>query len=74
MGLCQFRIPHQDGGGLGPGGCAPGGQEVLLHALENAASISAMLLTTEALVGDRLAPPSATGAGMPAGDMSGAMY
>ena len=47
---------------------------VTRSALENAASISAMLLTTEALVGDRLAPPSATGAGMPAGDMSGAMY
>jgi len=47
--------------------------KVTRSALENAASISAMLLTTEALVGDRLAPPSA-GAGMPAGDMSGAMY
>ena len=44
--------------------------KVTRSALENAASISAMLLTTEALVGDRLAPPSATGAGMPAGDMS----
>ncbi len=48
--------------------------KVTRSALENAASISAMLLTTEALVGDRLQPPSATGAGMPAGDMSGAMY
>ena len=48
--------------------------KVTRSALEIAASISAMLLTTEALVGDRLAPPSATGAGMPAGDMSGAMY
>lgn len=48
--------------------------KVTRSALENAASISAMLLTTEALVCDRLAPPSATGAGMPAGDMSGAMY
>ena len=48
--------------------------KVTRSALENAASISAMLLTTEALVGDRLAPPSATGAGMPAGDMIGAMY
>ena len=48
--------------------------KVTRSALENAASISAMLLTTEALVGDRLAPPSATGAGMPAGDMSGEMY
>ncbi len=48
--------------------------KVTRSALANAASISAMLLTTEALVGDRLAPPSATGAGMPAGDMSGAMY
>ena len=48
--------------------------KVTRSALGNAASISAMLLTTEALVGDRLAPPSATGAGMPAGDMSGAMY
>ncbi|MBP3319942.1 MAG: chaperonin GroEL [Ruminiclostridium sp.] len=48
--------------------------KVTRSALENAASISAMLLTTEALVGDRLATPAATGAGMPAGDMSGAMY
>lgn len=49
--------------------------KVTRTALENAASISAMLLTTEALVGDRLAPPSATGAGMPSADMSGnAMY
>ena len=48
--------------------------KVTRSALENAASISAMLLTTEALVGDRLAPPSATGAGMPACDMSGAIY
>ena len=45
--------------------------KVTRSALENAASISAMLLTTEALVGDRLAPPSATGAGMPSADMSG---
>ena len=48
--------------------------KVTRSALENAASISSMLLTTEALVGDRLAPPSATGAGAPASDMSGAMY
>lgn len=48
--------------------------KVTRSALENAASISAMLLTTEALVGDRLAPPSATGAGMPAADMGGGMY
>ena len=47
--------------------------KVTRSALENAASISSMLLTTEALVGDRLAPPSATGAGAPAADMSGAM-
>ena len=40
--------------------------KVTRSALENAASISSMLLTTEALVGDRLAPPSATGAGAPA--------
>ena len=45
--------------------------KVTRSALENAASISAMLLTTEALVGDRLAPPSATGAGLPSADMSG---
>ena len=45
--------------------------KVTRSALENAASISSMLLTTEALVGDRLAPP---GAGAPAADMSGAMY
>ena len=48
--------------------------KVTRSALENAASISSMLLTTEALVGDRLAPPSATGAGAPAADMSGALY
>ena len=48
--------------------------KVTRSALENAASISAMLLTTEALVGDRIATPQSTGAGMPAGDMSGAMY
>ena len=48
--------------------------KVTRSALENAASISSMLLTTEALVGDRLTPPSATGAGAPAADMSGAMY
>ena len=48
--------------------------KVTRSALENAASISAMLLTTESLVGDRIATPQSTGAGMPAGDMSGAMY
>ena len=48
--------------------------KVTRSALENAASISAMLLTTEALVGDRIATPGATGAGMPTADMSGAMY
>ncbi|MBP1758229.1 MAG: molecular chaperone GroEL [Firmicutes bacterium] len=48
--------------------------KVARSALENAASISAMLLTTEALVGDKLQPPSAGGAGMPAGDMAGGMY
>ena len=48
--------------------------KVTRTALENAASIASMLLTTEALVGDKLQPPAATGAGMPAGDMSGAMY
>ena len=48
--------------------------KVTRSALENAASISAMLLTTEALVGDRIATPASTGAGMPAADMSGAMY
>ena len=48
--------------------------KVTRSALENAASISSMLLTTEALVGDRLAPPSATGAGAPAAEMSGALY
>jgi chaperonin GroEL len=48
--------------------------KVARSALENAASISAMLLTTEALVGDKLQPPSAGGAGMPAADMAGGMY
>ena len=49
--------------------------KVTRTALENAASISAMLLTTEALVGDKLSSPAATGAGMPATDMSGSgMY
>lgn len=48
--------------------------KVTRTALENAASIAAMLLTTEALVGDKLQPPSAGGAGMPAADMGGGMY
>ncbi len=48
--------------------------KVTRTALENAASIASMLLTTEALVGDKLQPPSAGGAGMPAGDMAGGMY
>lgn len=48
--------------------------KVTRTALENSASIAAMLLTTEALVGDKLQPPSAGGAGMPAGDMGGGMY
>lgn len=48
--------------------------KVTRTALENAASIAAMLLTTEALVGDKLQPPSASGAGMPAADMAGGMY
>jgi chaperonin GroEL len=48
--------------------------KVTRTALENAASIAAMLLTTEALVGDKLQPPAAGGAGMPAGDMGGGMY
>ena len=47
--------------------------KVSRSALENAASIAAMLLTTEALVGDKLQPPSAGGGGMPGGDMGG-MY
>ncbi len=46
--------------------------KVARSALENAASISAMLLTTEALVGDKLPAPAA-GGGMPGGDMGG-MY
>ncbi|MEG2000775.1 MAG: chaperonin GroEL, partial [Evtepia sp.] len=48
--------------------------KVARTALENAASIACMLLTTEALVGDKLQPPSAGGAGMPAGGMDGGMY
>ncbi len=44
--------------------------KVTRSALENAASIAAMLLTTEALVGDKPQPPAAmAGGGMPGGDM-----
>ncbi len=43
--------------------------KVARTALENAASIASMLLTTEALVGDKLQPPSAGGGGMGGGDM-----
>jgi len=45
--------------------------KVTRTALENAASIAAMLLTTEALVGDKLQAPAGGGAG--GGDMGG-MY
>ncbi len=48
--------------------------KVTRSALENAASIAAMLLTTEAVVGGKLEAPAAGGAGMPAGDMAGGMY
>ena len=47
--------------------------KVTRSALENAASISSMLLTTE-LWWRPSGSPSATGAGAPAADMSGAMY
>lgn len=47
--------------------------KVARTALENAASIAAMLLTTEALVGDKMEAPAGGGGAMGAGDMGG-MY
>ncbi len=40
-------------------------------AVQNAASISGLLLTTEATVSDKPEPPSATAPAMPGGDMGG---
>jgi chaperonin GroEL len=46
--------------------------KVTRAALQNAASIAAMVLTTEALVADKPEPPSpAGGGGMPGGGMGG---
>jgi chaperonin GroEL len=45
--------------------------KVTRAALQNAASIAAMVLTTEALVADKPEPPSAAGGGMPGGGMGG---
>ena len=45
--------------------------KVTRAALQNAASIAAMVLTTEALVADKPEPPSPAGGGMPGGGMGG---
>ncbi len=45
--------------------------KVTRAALQNAASIAAMVLTTEALVADKPEPPSPGGGGMPGGGMGG---
>jgi len=45
--------------------------KVTRAALQNAASIAAMVLTTEALVADKPEPPAPAGGGMPGGGMGG---
>jgi len=45
--------------------------KVTRSALQNAASIAALFLTTEAVVADKPEPPAAAGGGMPGGDMGG---
>jgi chaperonin GroEL len=45
--------------------------KVTRSALQNAASIAALLLTTEAIVADKPEPESAMPAGMPGGGMGG---
>ncbi len=45
--------------------------KVTRAALQNAASIAAMVLTTEALVADKPEPAGAGGGGMPGGGMGG---
>ncbi len=47
--------------------------KVTRSALENAASVASMVLTTEALITDKKEPPAQSGAGMPEGGMGG-MY
>ena len=45
--------------------------KVTRSALQNAASIAALFLTTEAVVADKPEPPAAMPGGMPGGDMGG---
>ena len=45
--------------------------KVTRAALQNAASIAALVLTTEALVADKPEPPAPAGGGMPGGGMGG---
>jgi chaperonin GroEL len=45
--------------------------KVTRSALQNAASIAALFLTTEAVVADKPEPPSPMPGGMPGGDMGG---
>ncbi len=45
--------------------------KVTRSALQNAASIASLLLTTESVVADKPEPPSAGGGGMPGGGMGG---
>jgi chaperonin GroEL len=45
--------------------------KVTRAALQNAASIAAMVLTTEALIADKPEPPAPAGGGMPGGGMGG---
>ena len=47
--------------------------KVTRSALENAASVASMVLTTEALIADKKEPPAPAVPGMPEGGMGG-MY
>lgn len=47
--------------------------KVTRSALENAASVASMVLTTEAIITDKKEPENNTAPGMPAGGMGG-MY
>ena len=47
--------------------------KVTRSALQNAASIAALFLTTEAVVADKPEPAGAAGAGMPDADAMGGM-
>ena len=45
--------------------------KVVRHALQDAASVASLLITTEAMVADKPEPKGAAGGGMPGGDMGG---